>query len=244
MMRLCLVASVLAVSLGHPAVGGGNPQRLPAPPARFDKPAMVKFHMRWQFDDLRNVERLLIAGKLEDAKTRAFLLTRPAPDPGMARWQREVGAVTEAARALVAAPSIDEACRREARVAAACARCHRGTQELRVFAAPAMAPPGDATPAGRMARHQWAADRLWEGLVGPSDHRWRAGLDVLVNTPLRFSPFTDAPRAASQLEAFAQQAIASLATDSPEDRARRYGEMLVVCSACHSALHVGSAAPH
>jgi len=244
MMRRFIVVSVLAVSLGHPAAGDENPQRLPPQPARPGKSAMVKLHMRWQLDDLRNVERLLIAGKLEDAKTRAFLLTRPVPGLGMAPGRRENGAVTEAARALVTAPSTAEACRREAQVAEACARCHRDTGELRVFAAPVMAPPSDATPAGRMARYQWAADRLWEGLVGPSDHRWRAGLDALVNTPLRSPPFTDAPRAASQLQALAQQAIASLGTDFPEDRARRYGEMLVACSACHSRLHVGPAAGH
>jgi hypothetical protein len=74
---------------------------------------------------------LLVAGKLDDAKTRAFLLTKAAPDPGMARWQREVDEVGEAARSLVAATSIDEALRREVRVAAACATCHLGAQNRR-----------------------------------------------------------------------------------------------------------------
>ena len=155
MMRALLVAATLTVSCGHPAQGGDDPQRQPPEPVRFDKPAMVQFHMRRQLDDLRKVERLLIAGKLDEARTRAAALTLTAPDPGMARWQREVDAVTEAARALVAAPSIDEACRREARVAEACAQCHLDTQKLPVFAVPVIPPPDDPAPAARMARHQW-----------------------------------------------------------------------------------------
>lgn len=30
-----------------------------------------------------------------------------------------------------------------------------------------------------MARHLWATDRLWEGMVGGDDDAWRDGLDVL-----------------------------------------------------------------
>jgi cytochrome c553 len=242
MTRTSLIAAILAAGCGRPALGDKDPPQQPPEPVRFDRPALVQFHMRRQLDDLRKVERLLIAGQLDEAKARAAPLAQPAPDPGMARWQHDVDAVSEAARALVTAPSIDEAWRRGAQVAEACAWCHLRTQTLPVFAVPAALPPDDPTPAARMKRHQWAADRLWEGMVGPSDPRWRSGLEVLAKTPLPFTPFTDAPLAASQLQVFAQQAIASLPSDTLEDRTRRYSAMLVMCSACHGALHVGSAA--
>lgn len=241
-MRALFIAAILATSCGRSDAGRDDPPRQPPEPARFDHPAMVGFHMRRQLDDLRKVERLLIAGKLADARERAAPLIQTAPDPGMARWQREVDDVTEAARALVGAPSIDEACRREARLAGTCASCHLSTQAPPRFAVPVVFPPDEPTLAARMARHQWAADRLWEGVVGPSEPRWRSGLDVLANTPLPFPRLTDAPQLASQLQAFARTAIAQGATDSLEDRTHRYGEMLVMCAACHSTLHVGSAA--
>jgi hypothetical protein len=241
--RALSIAAILATSCGRPDAAPEDPQRQPPEPARFDKPAVVQFHMRRQLDVLRKVERLLVAGKLEDAKARAVALIQVAPDPGMTRWQREVDDVTEAARALAAAPSIDEACR-EARLGEACASCHLQTQVPPRFAVPAMPPADEPTRTARMARHQWAADRLWEGLVGPSDHRWHVGLDVLVKTPLPFPRLTDTPQIASQLQTFAQSAIAHLATDSLEDRAHRYGEMLVMCAACHSTLQVSSVAPH
>jgi hypothetical protein len=111
----------------------------------------------------------------------------------MARWQREVDEVGEAARSLVAATSIDEALRREVRVAAACASCHLGAQKPPVFAEPTSVAIDDGGQRARMARHQWAADRLWEGLVGAADHPWHMRLDVLAKTPLPYSTFTDAP---------------------------------------------------
>jgi len=219
--RALSIVAILTTSCGRPAAGGDDPQRQPPEPVRFDKPAMVQFHMRRQFDDLRKVERLLVAGKLEDARARAASLIQAAPDPGMARWQPEVDDVTAAARSLVAAPGVDEACRREARLAEACAWCHLHTQQPARFAVPAAPPADQPTQAARMARHQWAVDRLWEGLVGPSDPRWRSGLDVLATTPLPYPRLTDAPQIASQLQAFAQSATAQLATDSLDDRTRR-----------------------
>jgi cytochrome c553 len=202
-----------------------------------EKPVMMRFHMQRHFDDLRMIERMLVAGKLDDAKARAFLLTRPAPDPGMAPWATDVEAVTEAARALVAAPGVDEALRRETRVAKACAYCHLRVQKSPVFLAAPPAPRYEPTPAARMARHQWSVDRLWEGIVGPSDRSWRAGLDVLASTPLPLSPLTDAPSLATHLQELARGAPGTHGGPAEliEDRARLYGEMLVTCAACHDS---------
>jgi hypothetical protein len=232
---LCLLAGFAACGR---SAAGEDPERQPPEPPRFEKPAMVAFHMRQHFADLREVERLLIAGKVEDARSRGFLLTKSAPDPGMARWQRDFEDVRDAASSLVVASGIDEALRREVRVAAACAACHIDAQKLPVFAEPTSVAIDDGTQRARMARHQWAADRLWEGLVGAADRPWRMGLDVLATTTLPYSAFTDAPLLAHQLQAFAQHAIASQSTDTLEDRTRMYGEMLVTCAACHSSLHV------
>lgn len=243
-MRNIVVTALLA-SVGcsaSTAAKTDDPQPEPPEPARFDRPAMVKFHMSQHFNDLRAVEQLLVAGELDVAKVRAFLLTRPAPDPGMARWKSEVDDVTQAARALANAPGIDEACRREARVAEACAYCHLHSQALPVFSTPPPLPPDDGGPRARMARHQWAVDRLWEGMVAPAEAPWRAGLDVLATTPLPFSPLTDAPLLANQLQGFARHALETEDSETLDDRTRSYGEMLVTCSACHATLHANRSA--
>ena len=36
----------------------------------------------------------------------------------------------------------------------------------------------------QIAAVRWAADRMWEGIVGGEDAPWIAGLDVLAATPL------------------------------------------------------------
>ncbi len=129
------------------ASGGDDSRPQPTEPARPAKPGLVKFHMRQHFGDLRQIERLLLAGKLDEARSLAFLLTKPVSDRGTAPWSNDVEAVSVAARAVVAAPGVDEALRREARVAAACAQCHLHTQAKPVFAPARPAPTDDGTGA-------------------------------------------------------------------------------------------------
>jgi cytochrome c553 len=210
----------------------------PQPPPRpqFERPASVRFHMERHFDDLRVVEELLVAGQFDDARTRAFLLTKPASDPGMAAWDDDSRRVVEAAIALTKASRTDEACRRAARVAKACADCHVHVQKLPMFRASPALPPDEATADARMARHQWAVDRLWEGMLGASDQRWYAGLEVLGRTPLPFSPQRDAIGLANHLQQLARDAQTKRGSETLDSRATVYGEILVTCAACHSTL--------
>jgi cytochrome c553 len=234
-----LLLLVLACSADDAVYHGDthDPRRPEPPrPVTLDRKAMVDAHMRRHFDDLRDVERALIAGDLETAKTRAFLLTKPAQDRGLAPWASQMERVTEAAKALADAPSIDEGLRRETRVATACAACHLAAQHVPKFS-PRIEPPDADTEVARMARHAWAADRLWEGMVIPADAQWRAGLHVLASTPLPHSPATDAQPLANSLQ---RQAKLELEVEEPitlEHRAAAYGEILVTCAACHATLH-------
>src|SRR5512140_2928154 len=84
-----------------------------APPLRLERPAMVRFHMERHFDDLRTIDRLLVAGKLDEATTLAHLLTRPASDPALAMWKDEAERVAVAASTVEHASTLDQALRRE-----------------------------------------------------------------------------------------------------------------------------------
>jgi hypothetical protein len=48
-------ALLLAIAGCTRALGGDDPERQPPEPVRFDKPAMVKFHMQRHFDELRQI---------------------------------------------------------------------------------------------------------------------------------------------------------------------------------------------
>lgn len=209
-MRESLLVLLAACTAAH---GSDAPAGLD-----LDRPSLVRYHMQRHFGDLRDIDHMLLAGRLDDARARAFLLTKTETDRGLDVFDQQALVVSRAAAALVAAPSIAEACRLEARVAEACAGCH--VLVPKVLPLPAL----PAAPAAEMARHAWAADRLWEGVVLADARRWRAGLD--------FFATTSTPR----IQDLSRGAIRALEThqDSIATRATTYGELLVACANCHA----------
>lgn len=208
----------------------------PAAHAKLERADVIRYHMQLHFDDLRAIERYLIAGQLKEARALAFMIAMPEKDRGLLPWAREAIALVDTAGKLAQAKSVDEALRLEVQVAVACAKCHDDTSETAVFPLPGRPPLSDhASSTVRMVRHQWATDRLWEGLVGNSEDHWRAGLAVITETPLPYSVATDAPALAASLQKRANQTLRE-APLTIEERGRVYGEMLVTCAACHSTI--------
>jgi cytochrome c553 len=239
-------AICLLVAAGcRPAGAREEPPLTPGPSERFEHDMMVRFHMHQSFDLVRAIERLLVRGKLDDARAFARAISEAPDEPGLTPWAKQAALVRERAAAVASATTLDEACRREARLAEACASCHVDAgvvPDFRSFRPPADQPTVDA----RMARHLWATGRLWEGIVGGAEDSWRDGLDVLAATPLpavqagaQAGARADLARRLQQLAAGARQ---RWRTDTPADRAAAYGEMLVTCAGCHTtrpAEHAG-----
>ena len=206
-----------------------HPSEPPPPGAAQTKPVAevrhanaARYHMHRHFDDLRLIERLLIAGKLDEAATLAYLLVRQVDDPELATWQIGANRVSRAAVELTRAIDLDEALRREAVVATECAACHVRSGARVIF------PPALPVPEGpAMAKHAWATDRLWEAVIGNDDDRWRRGLAVLADSPIGGS--------ALQTLARDQLTAATLPPDS-DARAIAYGKLLIVCAGCHAKL--------
>jgi hypothetical protein len=97
-----------------------------------------------------------------------------------------------------------------------------------------------------MQRHQWAAERLWDGLVVPSDEAWQAGALALSEAPLApqeltpgKSPVPKVGEMEQMVHALARQALDA---DRAEVRAHVYGQVLAACAACHAWLGGGPAA--
>jgi cytochrome c553 len=122
---------------------------------------------------------------------------------------------------------------------AACGACHTAMKagpRLSVPSAPPT-PAAGATPEEHMNRHAWASDRLWEGLIGPSEGSWIVGAAVLTGPALDFGP----PGSASQQVLDLQAKVTQLATSAREtrglqDRATIYGQLLSTCAECHDIL--------
>ncbi|HEX7699798.1 MAG TPA: hypothetical protein VF403_03725 [Kofleriaceae bacterium] len=192
------------------------------PPIAVPRANAAQYHMQHHFDDLQLIEHLLIAGKLDDGATLAYLLVREVDDPELAAWQIETKRVTRAAAELTRAIDLDEALRREAVVAAECAACHLRSGARVIFPVAPTLPEGPA-----MAQHAWASDRLWEAVIGNDVDRWRRGLAVLGDSPI----------SGSVLQTMARDQLAAAAAPPDSDaRAIAYGKILIVCADCHTKL--------
>jgi cytochrome c553 len=224
---------VLAVFAGCSVADAKDPD---PPAARFEHDMMVRFHMHENFDLLRAIEKLLLRGKRDEATALARAISEAPDEPGLGELEVHAIRVRDLAAALARAPSIDEACAREARLAVACAGCHTATGVTPALSSVPALPPDRPTIDARMARHVWATDRLWEAAVGGGDEPWAKGLEVLAAAPLPFrASMDDRAGLAKQLQRLASSALKRRTTDNLAERGRAYGEILTVCATCHMA---------
>ncbi|HUJ61300.1 MAG TPA: hypothetical protein VLX92_22505 [Kofleriaceae bacterium] len=211
------------------------------PGKRFEHDMMARFHMHENYELFGAIEHLLVHGKLDEARDLARGIGMAPDEAGLTAWAAQAATVRDRAMAVATATSIDEACRRAARLADACAHCHVDSNAVPEFREPPALPPDRPTLEARMARHLWAVERVREGVIGGVDEPWRAGLDVLAQAPLPWSA-ADADRAAlaKRLHELADRSRQLGATDTTDERARAYGEILVTCAACHAVADTGA----
>ncbi len=203
--------------------------------ASYDHEAVVRFHMREHYDMFDAIQLLAIRNNVYEVRALARTIGGAVDERGLDKWATQIAAVRARASQLASAPGSDEACRRTARLAGACARCHIDANVVPIFGTPPPVPAGGTSNVQRMARHVWAIDRLAEGMIGGVNDSWLAGLDALAQTAAPFS-VADADRAAlaRRLQDLADQTRKHVGKDDLEARTHAYGELLVTCSACHA----------
>ena len=138
-----------------------------------------------------------------------------------------------AAAELAAASTVEEARRSEPQVVLACARCHAHTHAILRFADEP--PPPSRSMA---ARHRWAIDRAWQGMLGAGQDAWRQGLTVIASGEIAVDL---EPHAAAQADRLRRRARAAL-DERGAGVTRRiaiYGEMLATCAGCHARRRPG-----
>ena len=204
------------------------------PPASPPTVTDPQLHSRMQkhFLDAAAVKDAVIDGDLEAIRAKARWVVEHE-DPGLyeTSWRPHVVRLVETADSVREAPDVPAAAVRTAQLAANCGRCH-----LAVRAEPALPdapPPGEAI----MARHQWAADRMWQGIVGPDEDAWRDGTSSFAMAPGcgvdPDEPLSDYMSVlCEQLHGLARRAAGA---DDVDARAVVYGDFLTTCAGCHHA---------
>lgn len=125
-------------------------------------------------------------------------------------------------------------------VARACGECH-----LAVGDGPRFEPEPPPATSAAMARHVWAADRMWEGIVGPDPDRWTLAADLLRIEVVDFETLYgavdletagDAARLHSRVHS-----LADLGRETVDagDRAELYGAYVAACADCHALVGGG-----
>jgi mono/diheme cytochrome c family protein len=107
---------------------------------------------------------------------------------------------------------------------------------------PGAAPEGGPELSDRILRYAWAADRLWEGLIGPSDAAWREGaMEVCADpfTPERTPDILDRPELSELAEFLHEGGVEALLGQNRSDRPELYGRLIVACAACHRLSDAG-----
>lgn len=242
-----LAAHVACGPPGKPVDQGATPA--PAPSER-PTPGVVPEratptvaeHMKDHFTQAIRARDAIVRGDLAGMKEPArwladHKLSETLPDA----WKPHVADMQNAARLALQANDVAVAADAIGAMGAACGGCHSALGTPVQFSG--KSPEGkESSVLDRMMRHHWAADRLWEGLVGPSDVAWSAGVAALQEAPLHPEMLADKqspPQAVVDLAANVHTlGQRGKTTQEPGARAKLYGEYLATCDSCHSRLGV------
>lgn len=196
--------------------------------------------MKEHFTQALRARDALVRGDLAAMKRSAawladHRLSETLPDT----WRPHVGDMQNAAKLAQQAGDVAVAADAVGAMGAACGQCHQSLGAKVDF--PGQSPEGKQSGLeDRMMRHRWAEARMWEGLVGPSDVAWDAGVAALQDAPLHpemlaedRSPPQEVVDLAGRVHALG---LRGKLTTGSEARARLYGEYLATCDACHARL--------
>jgi mono/diheme cytochrome c family protein len=153
----------------------------------------------------------------------------PEHGPYLERMRDEAASVSGAQK-------FDDAAMAAGRMAARCGDCHIRGGYGPQFDGSSVAPAGQDGTSEHMIGHTWAMDRMWEGMIGPSLDRWKAGARVLANQPI--SAVGMSPDVG--LMAARVHELGRLAMDDANSQVRgeRFGEILTNCASCHAELGI------
>jgi len=198
--------------------------------------------MQEHFRFARQARTGLIRGDVDQTKRAMAELARVQEVEGMpAQLAPLLPLMREAPGQIQSAHTLREAGVAVANTLVRGSACHQQIEQGPHFATPPL-PEGDTVQI-HMQRHRWAADRLWEGLVQPSDELWTAGADALATSQLDPAelniPEEQRATAAALIQHVYDLGEEAKAATTPEARADVYGHFIATCATCHRLVHGG-----
>jgi len=198
-------------------------------------PEMSAMHSR--FTRVLAIQTGIVLGDIERAQDAADWLTRQEDNRGFPPEAERYQAEMKRFASLIARDrDLETMATRAGQLAATCGSCHQAVSGGPTFVVGPQAGSGEST-ANHMIRHLWAVDRMWEGLVGPSQEAWEAGSLALtrewVPTEAAVQRSGSPQAARAILGELAQLGSSAKEASTQEARAALYGDVLKSCRRCH-----------
>ncbi len=194
----------------------------------------------WQhYQRVGEIHYAVVQGNLEEARATAdwFIGRESAPNlpTGSERFASQMRTY---ARDIVEANSMEEVATATANMGRTCGQCHQTYGRGPVLRIGSVEDLGDDM--AEMTRHKWASDRMWDGLIGPSDSSWTTGTREWSSSSMLPGEVREQNDVGgelhgleAQLHRLGQQAAAE---ETLQGRAAIYGEMMAACAGCHTRI--------
>lgn len=216
------------------------PQPTSTTPSEQQTPT-VQAKMAEHFGSSATMRRALVSGDLRAFRAAAATLSDKELSANLSdTWKPHLEDMRAAARRARDAKTMGTATRALADVGRACGGCHEklGGPKLTVGAPPA----GGSGAKPHMARHAWAAARLWEGLMAPSNESWTKGAEVFTDAPLAPEAVAGPQSVPPEVNELAKRAHQSgtrahTAKDATA-RTKAVADVYGTCVGCHTKLSV------
>lgn len=235
---LVLVLAVAVIMLAsRPGLAQADPEQ---------QLTTVAVHMHEQLGRIGTIKSSIIAGKLEGVRDPATWLADHETIAGLpGGFEPYIAQMRTYARHIIEAKDLVSAAEAVSKMATTCGACHMDNGIALEFGYDQLPREDVEDVVTHMQRHQWAADRLWDGLIGPSDSAWNRGADMLVDVPLASDDVTIATEHHAEIGNITRR-IHDLGgigagTVTPDERSKFYGEVIGLCADCHVMLGRGPA---
>jgi cytochrome c553 len=202
-------------------------------------------HMHDHLTYITTIKAFIIMGRLEGTRQPANWLATHETLPDLpTSYEPFVDFMRSSARQVEKSEDLETAATAVSLMAQNCGNCHRASHVDVEFGYDTL-PAQWSDSETHMQRHQWAMDRLWEGLIGPSDAAWTRGTTMLAEEPLHAAELSASATAgeAHMLEDIAREVHelgeAGVGLTGLSDRSQLYGRILGLCADCHTRVGRG-----
>jgi len=204
-----------------------------------DDAAVIAEHMHSHLDRVIAIKGAVISGNLAGVYAPANWLAEHDEPRGLAKtWQPYADGMRLHARRAAEARDLRTAAVAVSEIGRYCGECHLASGLAVSFGYATPPPENLQNTFTQMQRHLWAADRLWAGLIGPSDAAWESGAKMLAGVNLSVQDITDdeslAPLVNNIVQNLREVGAEGGRAMAAERRAELYGEFLSLCASCHS----------